>query len=280
MPIFLPEPAPLRPADGKGFNRLSFNAHMGAGGAQCALRPRSYATLLESYNTMRARWGGFGPCIGPALNCGQCPVPAALDSSPERISFNAPRVLVRIHSTVAEGDMFTAAPSHSLWVTDRPTDTDYRRNAQPWTWDRLRAVRGWQLGRRHRDEIGEGFWMHRTPWVAAPHVEVRTRSWQTHNRHAFLVTGTRAALLTCFDECRHPHGESLNVIGQHTPKDGRRRRRASLLAATACTDRTPAWPPSLPHLHPACRTRRTAAGDRTAGPAGVHVTAMDTRADP
>ncbi|MFI6469906.1 hypothetical protein ACIBL5_06525 [Streptomyces sp. NPDC050516] len=114
--------------------------------------------------------------------------------------------------------MSTATGYHSLWVTDSPADADYRRNTQPWTWARLRAVSGWELGRRYRDEIGEGFWMHRTPWVAAPHVEVRTRSWQTHTRHAFLVTGTRAALLTCFDECRHAHGELLNVIGQHTPE--------------------------------------------------------------
>lgn len=217
MPIYLPEPAPTRPADGKGFNRLTLNAHIWAGGAQCALRPTSYPTLFESYDTRRARWGGFGPCIQHKPDCETCPVLTELDTSTEQITFNSPRVLVRIETSVTPGAMFNAAAVTTLWMTDQSEDPDYRSNGQEWTWRRILHLKGWELGRRHRDEIGEGFWLHRTAHVASPHVEVRTKVRQTFTRHAFFVNGTRAALLTCYSRCRH--GEALlNSVGHHTPE--------------------------------------------------------------
>ncbi|GHE11453.1 hypothetical protein [Streptomyces alanosinicus] len=59
--------------------------------------------------------------------------------------------------------------------------------------------------------------MHRTPYAPAPHVDIRTRMYGSLTRHAFLVNGTRAALLTCLGRCRHDDGTLLNVIGHHTP---------------------------------------------------------------
>lgn len=108
MPIHLPEPAPTRPADGKGFNRLSLNAHMGVGGAQCALLPRSYATLLESQDTRRARWGGFGSCTRGQGACGDCPV--LTDRPVREVAFNAPRVLLRVETLFDAGATLMGLP--------------------------------------------------------------------------------------------------------------------------------------------------------------------------
>ncbi|MGG2460621.1 hypothetical protein ACO0M4_12520 [Streptomyces sp. RGM 3693] len=220
MPIYLPEPEPGRPSDGKGYNRLTLNAHMGLGGPQCALQPKSYTTLLESFDTRRARWGGFGSCIRQQRDCTNCPVMAAtLDSPGEQVPFNPPLVLIRIESVIPDDAMFDAEPTTSLWMTDRPTDPDYRLHAQQWSWFRLQRLKGWELGRRHRDEISDAFWMHRTPYAPAPHVTVRTRRFKTFARHAFVVKGTRAALLTCHGDCRHDSGTLLNVIGHHAPQE-------------------------------------------------------------
>ncbi|MFE3185515.1 hypothetical protein ACFXKR_32255 [Streptomyces violascens] len=218
MPIHLAQPAPTRPADGKGFNRLTVNAHIWAGDAQCALRPKSWATLSESYDTRRAQWGGFGHCIRQAPDCETCPVLADLDTAAEQVPFNSPKVLVRIETVVDPKAMFTAEPVSTLWMTDRSDDPNYRSHGQKWTWLRIRHLKGWDLGRRHRDEIGEGFWLHRTPEAAPAHVEVRTKVRQTFTRHAYVVNGTRAALLTCYSRCRHKDGCLLNAIGHHVPE--------------------------------------------------------------
>ncbi|GGX36281.1 hypothetical protein [Streptomyces noursei] len=220
MPIYLPEPDPTRPADGKGYNRLTLNAHMGVGGAQCALLPQSYPTLLESRDTRRARWGGFGWCIRERGECRDCRIFASTLDGPERqVPFNASRVLVRIETAFLDEAAFNARPVTALWMTDRPTDADYRTHGQKWGWSDLQRLKGWELGRQHRDEIGEGFWVHRTPYAPAPHVTVRTRRFRTFARHAFVVKGTRAALLTCHGDCRHDDGTLLNVIGHHTPQE-------------------------------------------------------------
>lgn len=174
MPVFLPEPSPTRPPG--GWNRLSLNAHMGIG-AQCALQPTSYASLLESHNTFRARWGGFGSCVkdsrweGRQPDCETCPVWKALLGGAEEMPFNAARVLVRIAQEYPDREdaPLTAPAVTRLWVTDRPEAEDYRAVGQEWTWGRLARLRGWELGRRHHDPISPGFWLHRTP--AAPNTE-------------------------------------------------------------------------------------------------------------
>ncbi|MGD3111479.1 hypothetical protein [Streptomyces sp. YGL11-2] len=218
MPIYLPEPEPTRPADGKDYNRLSLNARMGVGGAQCALLPHSYPTLLESRDTRRARWGGFGCCIRGQADCRDCHVLAAtLDAPSQQVRFNASTVLIRVETTFRDDASSNAQPTTALWMTDRPADADYRTYGQKWDWFNLQRLKGWELGRKHRDEIGEGFWMHRTPYAKAPHVDVRTREYEGFTRHAFVVAGTRAALLTCHGNCRHDDGALLNVIGHHTP---------------------------------------------------------------
>ncbi len=113
--------------------------------------------------------------------------------------------------------MLNAAPTTRLWLTAGPSDRDYRTSAQPWTWEKLNRVHGWEPGARYADDHGPGLWMVRTAYAAAPHATIRTRPWRTFTRHAFLVQGSRVALLTCHGGCRHSDGRLLNAITHHCP---------------------------------------------------------------
>ncbi|MCY0923514.1 MULTISPECIES: hypothetical protein [unclassified Streptomyces] len=210
MPVHLPEPEPVRPSDGKGYNRLSLNGHIGAAGPQCALLPRSYATLFESQDTRRARWGGFGSCIRDGA-CTQCPVLTA----PNRraLEVGGDRVLVRVETTYSEG-LFNATASSQLWMTSGPDAVDRLDGGRPWTWAEVSRLEGWELGRRYRDASMEGFWLHRV--TPAPHGEVRSRAVGTSIRHAFLTVGTRACLMICMGGCRHDE-ERLATFSRHIP---------------------------------------------------------------
>ncbi len=114
MPVYLPEPTADRPSDGKGWNRLSLNAHMGHGGAQCALRPLTYAAFIDSYNTMRAAWGGFGRCIRQQQGqCGTCPVLTTHTERGQRIPVNAPcRSCSASKSNTRKAPCSTRPPRH------------------------------------------------------------------------------------------------------------------------------------------------------------------------
>ena len=145
MPIHLkaPEPA-LGGPDGRGWTRLSIGSMGALVEDECALRPRDYSHLRESQDTRRARYGGYGPCITGG-KCETCPV------------FNAPsrtlrafddRVLVRI------------GQGGEPYLMNRPED-GWASLAQRWTWQDLARLDGWEIGRRHRDEHGDGFWLER-----------------------------------------------------------------------------------------------------------------------
>ncbi|MFJ4010362.1 hypothetical protein [Streptomyces sp. NPDC090026] len=122
MPIYLPEPTAEHPADGKGWNRLSLNALMGHGGAQCALLPLTYPAFIDSYNTMRAAWGGYGHCVGQQPGqCAVCPVPTRDEQATELIPVNAPRVLFRVEESYLDGAMFHATRVTRLWPTRSAT---------------------------------------------------------------------------------------------------------------------------------------------------------------
>jgi hypothetical protein len=224
MPIYLPAPShdPKGP-DGKGWNRLSLNAHMGSFGAQCALLPKFYSNLVESLDTRRAHWGGYGHCIRRG-ECEGCPVWTA-DDAEETVPFTAPRVLVRIDTEII-GEMFTAAPLSRLWMTDQPDSPDFRKPEHEWDFARIRRLLGcgWELGRPYRDQHGEGFWLHRVdavPEPPAPHVTVRTKTYDSgkgHARHAFRVPGGRPALLVCPSTgCRHGQ-RMLDALTRHVPE--------------------------------------------------------------
>ncbi|QSI49976.1 hypothetical protein [Thermobispora bispora] len=144
MPIFLAAPAhrPTGP-DGQGWNRLTAGIDPSA---QCALRPRSYAALVEGQDTRRARWGGYGPCIRGG-DCDGCPIASA---APRQLISFTPDVLVRI---LPRGDR------DELHVMNRP-DRGWDSGSVVWSWEQLARVVGWRVGRPHRDEHSDGFWLH------------------------------------------------------------------------------------------------------------------------
>lgn len=129
--------------DGRGWNRLSLNAHIGTPMDQCALQPTSYAHLLESQDTRRARWGNFGRCHNGG-DCGNCPI---LKAAPKTLRALDDRVLVRIHPHDGH-----------LYLMNRPED-GWASGALRWTWAEVARVEGWGIGGRHRDAHGDGFWL-------------------------------------------------------------------------------------------------------------------------
>lgn len=142
--------------DGRGWNRLSLNAHVGGSADQCALRPRSAGTLRESWNTPIARWGGFGRCDGAGA-CGACPRLEALEHEPKWLPANTDRVLVRLRE--AEGDFgWLGAPAPTPYVVDDP-EAGWASPRYRWSWENLVRLRGWNLGPRYNDAHGEGFWL-------------------------------------------------------------------------------------------------------------------------
>jgi hypothetical protein len=156
MPIRL-DPPTYRPGgpDGNGWNRLSLNAHMGAGLTQCALRPRSYPLLWECQDTRRSQWGGYRHCIRPEQSCDGCPV---LTRQPRELQSVTPVVLVRLKEH--QGNRGIAGQSECTpWVMNRP-DNGWGEHGEPWSWEDLARVPGWRVGRQYRDVHSEGFWLH------------------------------------------------------------------------------------------------------------------------
>ncbi|GAA2861348.1 hypothetical protein [Nonomuraea rubra] len=144
MPIYL-EPPACRPGgpDGRGWNRLSLNAHMGQDAAHCALRPRSYGKLYESQDTRRASWPGFAACINEN-RCDTCPI---FNAEPTELRSFTADVLIRIDER--------GRP----WAVNKP-EQGWSSSAQLWKWDEIARLSGWKIGARHVDEHGEGFWLH------------------------------------------------------------------------------------------------------------------------
>lgn len=145
MPIFLSAPVrePSGP-DGQGWNRLTAAAP--GPSAQCALRPRSHAALVESQDTRRARWGAFGPCTR-AGNCAGCPIASA---APRRLRSFTRDVLVRFLPRGGRTELHLMNNPAKGWDS----------SSSVWTWDELARLQGWRIGHAHRDEHGEGFWLH------------------------------------------------------------------------------------------------------------------------
>lgn len=154
MPIRLEPPTHRHGGpDGQGWNRISLNAHMGTPTAQCALKPTTAATLVESWDTRRARWGNFGPCTRDG-SCATCPM---LDSDPTRIPAHTERILVRLKPSDAAG---VNLPPDTPYIVDDP-DAGWVSPRYRWTWSKLSRLIGWRFDGMHRDEHGDGFWLHK-----------------------------------------------------------------------------------------------------------------------
>lgn len=144
MPIYLRAPVhnPNGP-DGQGWNRMSLGS---LAGDECALRPLDYSHLLESHaSTLRARYGGYGPCIADG-KCETCPI---LQSAPRTLTALGDRILVRVHPTDGRP-----------YLMNRPED-GWASLGRRWTWQDLARLDGWEIGRCYRDEHSDGFWLER-----------------------------------------------------------------------------------------------------------------------
>jgi len=149
--IYLKAPDDYKPGgpDGQGWNRLSLNAHMGRPHDRCALRPRTYAALVESQDTRRAQWGA---CFDICTNGGSC-VDCPLFSAPStRVPWDGVggRVLVRIQE---RGDR----PDRLHVMQDAEAGWDSRSLVL--TWEAVARLDGWSIGRQMRDEVSAGFWL-------------------------------------------------------------------------------------------------------------------------
>lgn len=145
MPIHLTAPAYQNGGpDGKGWTRLAINSMAVGVDDECALRPRDYSHLVESQDTRRARWGGYGPCISDG-GCETCPI---FKAAPRTLTALTDRVLVRI----GQG----GAP----YLMNRPED-GWASVARRWTWQDLARLDGWTIGRTYRDKHSDGFWLER-----------------------------------------------------------------------------------------------------------------------
>lgn len=148
MPIYLPATGHQNGGpDGQGWTRLSIASMGGLAGDECALQPRDYSHLVESQDTRRARYGGYGPCVSGG-SCAECPI---FQSAPRHLDSLDARVLVRIHPT-----------NGSPHLMNRPEE-GWASLAKRWTWQDLARLDGWEVGRRHRDEHSDGFWLNRCP---------------------------------------------------------------------------------------------------------------------
>lgn len=158
MPVYLrpPQHNPGGP-DGQGWNRLSLGPGLGIGD-ECALRPTDYTHFFESLDTRRARWGGYGHCVRPdpwsefgslrMPDCSTCPV----FTRRETLRAFGDRILVRVD------------PNHRhhayAHLMNRP-DKGWAESSRPWTWEELRALEGWRVGKLTRDEHSTCFWLYR-----------------------------------------------------------------------------------------------------------------------
>jgi hypothetical protein len=160
MPIFLrPDEWRVGGPDGKGWNRISLGWK---GSPECALRPRSWGTLLErTTSTTRARYGNYGPCVRPDSGgkaCDDCPI------------WNAPRRELHVFADVDRVLVRLLPPrtrhAGQPVVVNHP-EKGFASLCWEWTWEELGRLEGWKVGPRHFDEHGEGFWLVREPITAA-----------------------------------------------------------------------------------------------------------------
>ena len=155
MPILLEAPR-YRPGgpDGKEWNRLSLNAHMGTPAHQCAVQPRTGGALREvkERGSLHAQWGNHGRCTADG-NCTACPM---LARKPLTMRAFGDRVLVRFLERI---DYHTGRLlSTELWAMNRVED-GFASFGCRWTWEDLVRLASWRVGPRHSDEHSDGFWL-------------------------------------------------------------------------------------------------------------------------
>lgn len=164
MPTYLEPPAlPTRGPDGQGWNRISLG-YYGSPGAQCALRPRSYAALWEvTHRPACAQFGPYDPCVRHQtlqVNrpvCTDCPF---YTRPSRRLDTDDDRVMVRIKAIAPSGFGLASQEERIPYVISDPSAT-WDTDAQRWSWTDLVHLGDWAVGRRGADEHSEFFWLER-----------------------------------------------------------------------------------------------------------------------
>ncbi|MEY9840592.1 hypothetical protein [Streptacidiphilus sp. EB103A] len=228
MTIYLPQP-PARPHDGKGWNRLSLNAHMDDRD-QCGLQPLNHAALRESA-TGRQRYGGFGRCSRQG-RCPTCPVQRAhLDQQGLVWPPATPALVARILPWPLDPMPLFADPAAGRSNLSLVTWPAPGTNSQPATWIQIRNTSGLLVGRAFRDRRGAAFWLlHDHPGITE--AVVRTKRIGYHVRHALYARsgGPRLAVLTCAGPCAHTEVHLRHLAGDlsQAPTRGGATRQAAL----------------------------------------------------
>ncbi|RSN14843.1 hypothetical protein DMH25_07870 [Streptomyces sp. WAC 01325] len=204
MPLFLEQPTYPRGPDGRGWNRLSLNAHFDRR-HQCGLQPTRFAALYEAL-TGRQHWGGFGRCfVGHPGSCGSCPVQLRRLAREGGINWpdETPLLLARVRPwPLTPGALFADPASGrsslelSPWRGGQPVlDAD---------WVEILNTPGLLISWCWQDEQGEAFWLVRSH-PAADTAIVHTERIGAGLRHE-LYGGPglpRLAVLTCHGCCAH-----------------------------------------------------------------------------
>lgn len=134
-------PPPHRPSgpDGQGWNRLAVLVPDPQ--PQCALRPRTYAALVEQDRGTRfATYGHYGRCSGGT--CETCPMRRQA-GAPEPLGNE---VLVRLDD------------QGRPWLMNRPNQ-GWGEQGFPTSFEALAHMPHFRPGRRYQDAHGEGFFM-------------------------------------------------------------------------------------------------------------------------
>lgn len=234
MPLRLDPPhhGPAGP-DGKGWNRLSLNAHFNTP-RHCGLRPTNFTTLFEA-RTGRQHWGGYERCVssGP---CTSCTIYRTSSGHPQLPGWPArtPLLLGRVRDwprAPVPGFADPAAGRSSVHLhTWQGSETGVRVE-----WPDLAAAADLVMTWKFRDQEGDAFWLVRLNSAVAE-VAVRSKAYGQHTRHILYTSGgrRRLALLKCHGTCAH--------------EDWHLRHLAADLADLV--DATPAGAAALPELLP------------------------------
>jgi hypothetical protein len=204
-PVFLAQPDPYGPKgpDGKGWNRLSFNAHFDVRN-QCGLLPIRFASLFES-RTGRQRWGGYERCNSGGA-CSTCPVQeTALKHEQMEWPTGLPLCLARVRPWALTPGLVPADPaqgrSYVELLTWRNESTGVLVN-----WADLRDDFRVQFTWTFVDAEGEAFWLVRSePAAEDASVPVRTSRSADVTEHAVhgRSGGPLLATLRCHGACAH-----------------------------------------------------------------------------
>ncbi|WP_446046433.1 hypothetical protein [Streptomyces olivaceus] len=243
MPVYLDNPHAYSPhgPDGKGWNRLSLNAHFDTP-AHCGLRPIRFATLFES-RTGRQRWGGFERCIGaklaplpapaassdtPRVRCGSCPVYQNAREHPPLPNWpgQAPLALGRVRDWPRTPGMWIADPAAGRSSVQLHTWQD-QDTGMAVDWSDLAVAAEIRMTWQFHDRDGDAFWIVRLN-SGAEQTVVHTTEHQDHTRHVlYAADARRLAGVKCYGRCaheewhlRHLAADLGDLAGTTSPNEG------------------------------------------------------------